>query len=54
MILDLENKALSNEQKIIHYQQDAEDAWEEIEDLRRTVIDLRIYLGNGYRNSPHD
>ena len=54
MILDLENKALSNEQKIVHYQQDAEDAWEEIEDLRRTVIDLRIYLGNGYRSSPHD
>ena len=52
--IDLENKSLSNEQKIIHYQQDAEDAWEEIEDLRRTVIDLRIYLGNGYRSSPHD
>jgi hypothetical protein len=52
-VLDLENKALKNEQAIIHIQNDGEDVWDEIEDTRSKVTDLRIYIGNGVRERQH-
>ena len=52
-IMDLENLALKNQQALIHSQNDAEDVWDDIEKLQSDVTNLRIYLGNGYRNNPH-
>ncbi len=53
-IMDLENLALKNQQAIIHSQNDAEDVWDDIEKLQSDVTNLRIYLGNGLRNNPHN
>ena len=52
-IMDLENKALKNEQAIIHRQSDSEDVWDDIEKLQSDVTNIRIHIGNGY-NNPHD
>lgn len=48
MILDLENKALKNEQSIIHSQQESNDLWKDIEKLETDVTNIRIYVGNGF------
>ena len=45
MILDLENKALKNEQAIIHSQQELTDLWDDIEKLEGDVTDIRINVG---------
>ena len=45
LMLDLENKSLKNEQAIIHMQNDTEDAWTTVEDLRQKVTTLRIHVG---------
>ena len=47
MLLDLENKALKNEQAIIHSQQESNDLWDDIEKLESDVTNIRIYVGNG-------
>jgi len=47
-IMDLENKALKNEQAIIHIQNDSEDVWDDLEKLQNSVTNLRIHIGNGY------
>ena len=47
MLLDLENKALKNEQAIIHSQQESTDLWDDIEKLESDVTNIRIYVGNG-------
>jgi hypothetical protein len=52
-IMDLENKALRNEQSITVIQNDSEDVWDDIESLQRDVTNIRIHIGNGY-NNPHD
>ena len=48
MILDLENKALKNEQAIIHSQQESNDLWDDIEKLETDVTNIRIFVGNGF------
>jgi len=52
-IMDLENKALRNEQAITVMQNDSEDVWDDIEKLQSDVTNIRIHIGNGY-NNPHD
>ena len=52
-VMDLEKKALKNEQAVIVMQSDSHDLWHEIEELQRDVTNLRIYIGNGGRNNPH-
>ena len=47
MLLDIENKALKNEQAIIHSQQESTDLWDDIEKLESDVTNIRIYVGNG-------
>ena len=47
MLLDLENKALKNEQALIHSQQESTDLWDDIEKLESDVTNIRIYVGNG-------
>ena len=47
-IMDLENKALKNEQSIIVIQNDSEDVWDDLEKLQNDVTNLRIHIGNGY------
>ena len=47
-IMDLENKALKNEQAIIVIQNDSEDVWDDLEKLQNDVTNLRIHIGNGY------
>ena len=47
MLLDLENKALRNEQAIIHSQQESTDLWDDIEKLETDVTNFRIFVGNG-------
>ena len=53
MVLDLENKSLSNEQAIIVIQGDSEEVYEDLEKLQTSVTNLRIYIGNGSRNPHH-
>ena len=53
MLLDLENKALKNEQAITQLQSDGDDVWEDLEKISSKVTDLRIHIGNGHRRSPH-
>lgn len=48
MLLDLENKALRNEQAIIHSQQESTDLWDDIEKLETDVTNIRIFVGNGF------
>ena len=48
MLLDLENKALRNEQAIIHSQQELTDLWDDIEKLETDVTNIRIFVGNGF------
>jgi hypothetical protein len=48
MLLDLENKALRNEQAIIHSQQELTDLWDDIEKLESDVTNIRIFVGNGF------
>ena len=45
LMLDLENKSLKNEQAIIHMQNDTEDAWTTVQDLRSKLTNLRIHVG---------
>ena len=52
-VMDLEKKALKNEQAVIVLQSDSDDVWDDIEELQRDVTNLRIYIGNGGRNNPH-
>ena len=52
-VMDLEKKALKNEQAVIVLQSDSDDVWDDIEKLQRDVTNLRIYIGNGGRNNPH-
>ena len=52
-IMDLENKALKNEQSIIVIQNDSEDMWDDLESVQRDVTNIRIRIGNGY-GSPHN
>jgi len=52
-IMDLENKALRNEQSITVIQNDSEDMWDDLESVQRDVTNIRIRIGNGY-GSPHD
>ena len=52
-VMDLEKKALKNEQAVIVMQSDSDDLWDDIEKLQRDVTNLRIYIGNGGRNNPH-
>jgi len=52
-VMDLEKKALKNEQAVIVMQSDSDDVWDDIEKLQRDVTNLRIYIGNGGRNNPH-
>ena len=52
-VMDLEKKALKNEQAVIVMQSDSDDLWDDIEELQRDVTNLRIYIGNGDRNNPH-
>ncbi len=52
-IMDLENKALKNEQAITVMQNDSEDMWDDLESVQRDVTNIRIRIGNGY-GSPHD
>ena len=47
MLLDIENKALKNEQALIHSQQESTDLWDDIEKLEIDVTNIRIYVGNG-------
>ena len=47
-IMDLEDKALKNEQSIIVIQNDSEDVWDDLEMLQNDVTKLRIHIGNGY------
>jgi hypothetical protein len=47
MLLDIENKALKNEQALIHSQQESTDLWDDIEKLESDVTNIRIYVGNG-------
>lgn len=51
MLLDLENKALRNEQAIIHSQQESTDLWDDIEKLESDVTNIRIYVGNGFQKN---
>jgi len=51
MLLDLENKALKNEQAIIHSQQESADLWDDIEKLESDVTNIRIYVGNGFQKN---
>ena len=52
-VMDLEKKALKNEQAVIVLQSDSDDVWDDIEELQRDVTNLRIYIGNGGGNNPH-
>ncbi len=52
-IMDLENKALKNEQSITVMQNDSEDMWDDLESVQRDVTNIRIRIGNGY-NNPHN
>ena len=52
-IMDLENKALKNEQAITVMQNDSEDMWDDLESVQRDVTNIRIRIGNGY-GTPHD
>ena len=52
-IMDLENKALKNEQSITVIQNDSEDMWDDLESVQRDVTNIRIRIGNGY-GTPHD
>jgi len=52
-IMDLENKALRNEQSITVIQNDSEDMWDDLESVQRDVTNIRIRIGNGY-GTPHD
>jgi len=47
-IMDLENKALKNEQAITVIQSDSEDVWDDLENIQRDVTNIRIHIGNGY------
>ena len=51
-LMDLENKALKNEQSIMVIQSDSDDVWDDVESLQRDVTNIRIRIGNGY--NPHD
>jgi len=51
MLLDLENKALKNEQAIIHSQQESTDLWDDIEKLEGDVTNIRIFVGNGFNKN---
>jgi len=51
MLLDLENKALKNEQALIHQQQESNDLWDDIEKLEGDVTNIRIYVGNGFNKN---
>ena len=51
MLLDLENKALKNEQAIIHSQQESNDVWDDIEKLQGDVTNIRIFVGNGFNKN---
>ena len=51
LMLDLENKSLKNEQAIIHMQNDNEDTWTTVQDLRTKLTNLRIHVG--IRESKH-
>ena len=51
MLLDLENKALKNEQAIIHSQQESNDLWDDIEKLEGDVTNIRIFVGNGFNKN---
>ena len=51
MLLDLENKALKNEQAIMHSQQESTDLWDDIEKLESDVTKIRIYVGNGFQKN---
>ena len=51
MMLALENKALKNEQAIIHQQQESNDVWDDIEKLQGDVTNIRIYVGNGFNKN---
>jgi len=46
--MDLENKALKNEQAITVIQSDSEDVWDDLENVQRDVTNIRIHIGNGY------
>ena len=52
-VMELEKTALKNEQAVIVLQSDSDDVWDDIEKLQRDVTNLRIYIGNGGRNNPH-
>ena len=52
-IMDLENKALKNEQSITVIQNDSEDMWDDLESVQRDVTNIRIRIGNG-DNNPHN
>ena len=52
-VMDLEKKALKNEQAVIVMQSESDDLLDDIEELQRDVTNLRIYIGNGGRNNPH-
>ncbi len=47
MLLAVENKALKNEQAIMHSQQEFGDIWDDIEKIEGDVTNIRIYVGNG-------
>ena len=51
MLLDLENKALKNEQAIIHSQQESNDVWDDIEKLEGDITNIRIFVGNGFNKN---
>jgi len=51
MLLDLENKALKNEQAIIHQQLESNDVWDDIEKLQGDVTNIRIFVGNGFNKN---
>lgn len=51
MLLDLENKALKNEQALIHQQQESNDLWDDIEKLEGDVTNIRIFVGNGFNKN---
>ena len=51
MLLDLENKALKNEQALIHSQQESTDLWDDIEKLEGDVTNIRIFVGNGFNKN---
>ena len=51
MLLDIENKALKNEQALIHSQQESTDLWDDIEKLEGDVTNIRIFVGNGFNKN---